>query len=47
MKAKLNTFKSGKGDCISLRLKNGEAVEFDLMSETLFTWSKNCIIEKN
>ena len=30
-----------------LRLKNGEAVEFDLMSETLFTWSKNCIIEKN
>ncbi len=30
-----------------LRLKNGETVEFNLMSETLFNWSKNWIAEKN
>ena len=29
-----------------LNLKNGETVEFNLMSETLFAWSKNWIAEK-
>ena len=28
-----------------LRLKNGGTVEFNLMSEALFTWSKKCIVE--
>ena len=30
-----------------LSLKNGGTVAFNLMSETLFTWSKNWITEKN
>ena len=30
-----------------MNLKNGEEVEFNLMSETLFAWSKSWIIEKN
>ena len=30
-----------------LNLKNGGAVEFNLMSETLFAWSKKWIAEKN
>ena len=30
-----------------LNLKNGGTVEFDLMSETLFAWSKKWIAEKN
>ena len=29
-----------------LDLKNGRAVEFNLMSEALLVWSKKCIIEK-
>ena len=29
-----------------LNLKNGETVDFNLMSETLFTWSKKWINEK-
>ena len=32
---------------IFLSLKNGEKVEFDLMSETLFAWSKKWIAEIN
>jgi hypothetical protein len=28
-----------------IRLKNGGAIDFDLMSATLFAWSQNCIIE--
>ena len=30
-----------------LSLKNGKTVEFSMMSETLFAWSKKWIIEKN
>ena len=30
-----------------LNLKNGGTVEFNLMSETLFAWSKKWIAEKN
>ena len=30
-----------------LKLKNGDAVEFDTMSEELFTWAKNLITESN
>ena len=30
-----------------LKLKNGEAVEFDVMSEELFAWAKKWIIERN
>ena len=30
-----------------LKLKNGDAVEFDTMSEELFTWAKNWITESN
>ena len=29
-----------------LKLKNGDAVEFDIMSEELFAWTKNQIVEK-
>ena len=29
-----------------LNLKNGETVDFDLMSETLFTWSKKRLLER-
>ena len=29
-----------------LKLKNGDAVEFDIMSEELFAWAKNQIVEK-
>ena len=28
-----------------LKLKNGDAVEFDIMSEELFAWAKNQIVE--
>jgi hypothetical protein len=30
-----------------LKLKNGGAVDFNLMSETLFAWAKKWIIEGN
>jgi predicted nucleotidyltransferase len=30
-----------------IRLKNGGAIDFDLMSETLFAWSQNWIVENN
>ena len=30
-----------------MNLKNGGAVDFDLMSETLFTWSKKWISENS
>ena len=30
-----------------LKLKKGGVVNFDLMSETLFAWSKKCIAQKN
>ena len=30
-----------------INLKNGKIVEFNMMSETLFTWSKKWIAEKN
>ena len=30
-----------------LKLKNGDAVEFDIMSEELFAWAKKQIGEKN
>ena len=30
-----------------LKLKNGEAVEFDSMSEELFAWAKKQVVEKN
>ena len=30
-----------------MNLKNGETVEFNLMSEALFTWSKSWVAEKN
>ena len=32
---------------IFLSLKNGGTVDFNLMSETLFTWAKKWIVEKN
>ena len=30
-----------------LNLKNGGAIDFNLMSEALFAWSKKCIVEDN
>ena len=29
-----------------LMLKNGDAAQFDAMSDTLFAWAKKCIEEK-
>lgn len=47
MKAKLNTFKSGKGDCISLRLKNGEAYFNILIDCAMYTDEIKEFVEKD